>query len=149
MDGIVFANELTDKVGKVTNSEKIARRQEDLQKSFENCLADHLQQLVEEEASLNCNGCRIDHPSQRQHGCVMMNLEEKADMFLYRAILKMDQYDVMEKWYPQLQTMNLDDEELVEAYRLWKSIKHKRELVKDEKWLDYLADIVKKYKYPE
>ena len=30
---------------------------------------------------LNCNGCRIDHPSQRQHDCLMMEVEE--NMWVY------------------------------------------------------------------
>ena len=32
--------------------------------------------LIEEEKVNRCNGCAINHPSQRQHSCLMMDSED-------------------------------------------------------------------------
>ena len=47
-----------------------------------------LDTLIHEEKLKSCNGCEIDHPSQRQHSCIMM-ASEKVWMY-YRD-------DVVEK----------------------------------------------------
>ena len=37
-------------------------------------------ELIQEEKLNRCHGCAIQHPSQRQHSCVMM---DKEDSWLY------------------------------------------------------------------
>ena len=145
MEGVHYAEILVNKVVNLELTDVTPRRKKEIHKSFEQCLVEQLRFLIGEEATLNCNGCRIDHPSQRQHDCIMMFPEDQTDMFMYRAVEKMDQFDVMEKWYPKLEVMDLDDEEILEAYNLWKTIKDKTLLKEDETWLDYWSDKVKEY----
>ena len=58
----------------VDEAEKIQRQKID-------SLVGHVFQLfyaaiLDEEKLKRCNGCEIDHPSQRQHSCVMMDSED-------------------------------------------------------------------------
>ena len=35
-----------------------------------------LDALIQEEKITRCNGCAVQHPSQRQHSCLMMDSED-------------------------------------------------------------------------
>ncbi|KAJ7371905.1 hypothetical protein OS493_022002 [Desmophyllum pertusum] len=37
--------------------------------------------LIHEENVHRCNGCAIDHPSQRQHSCIMMDTEDSWNYY--------------------------------------------------------------------
>ena len=149
MDGITYANDLINKVRKVKVTGEVAPRKKEIHKTFETCLIEHLRYLIGEEVVLNCNGCRIDHPSQTQHDCVMMDTDDRTNLYLFKAVEKMDQFDVMEKWYPKLQDMELNDQELLEAYRLWRTIKKKHNLKLNESWLDYWGKRIKHHEHEE
>ena len=41
-----------------------------------------IERLCEE----NCCGCKIDHPSQRQHDCLMLTEEEKWELYYKKAV---------------------------------------------------------------
>ena len=41
-----------------------------------------IERLCEE----NCCGCKIDHPSQRQHDCLMLTEEEKWELYHKKAV---------------------------------------------------------------
>ena len=41
-----------------------------------------IERLCEE----NCCGCKIDHPSQRQHNCLMLTAEEKWELYYQKAV---------------------------------------------------------------
>ena len=41
-----------------------------------------IERLCEE----NCCGCKIDHPSQRQHDCLMLTAEEKWELYYKKAV---------------------------------------------------------------
>ena len=40
-----------------------------------------IERLCEE----NCHGCKIDHPSQRQHDCLMLTAKEKWELYYKKA----------------------------------------------------------------
>ena len=43
---------------------------------FQLTYAAMLDALIHEEKLKRCNGCEIDHPSQRQHSCLMVDSED-------------------------------------------------------------------------
>ena len=66
----------------IPNKEEMSinRRQklieEKLLSSYGREIASIINRLVEK----NCNGCIIDHPSQRQHPCLMMGADERLEL---------------------------------------------------------------------
>ena len=61
-------------------------------------IASVINQLVVE----NCNGCIIDHPSQRQHPCLMMESDERLSMYFDDALSKISEARVMENFMNSL-----------------------------------------------
>ena len=60
-------------------------------------------------------------PVKDSMNCVYSKIEkEHTDMFIEKAIMELNPYKIMEKWYPELIEMKLDESDYVEAYRLWK-----------------------------
>ena len=56
------------------------------------------QKLIEELASIinelvvkSCNGCIIDHPSQRQHPCITMESDERSWSYFDDALLRISE----------------------------------------------------------
>jgi len=72
--------------------------QEKLLKSYAEEIASAISVLVVE----NCNGCIIDHPSQRQHPCLMMENDEKLLLYFDIAFSRVSEASVMEKFMNSL-----------------------------------------------
>ena len=72
--------------------------QEKLLKRYAEEIACAISVLVVE----NCNGCIIDHPSQRQHPCLMMENQERLLMYFDLACLRVSEASVMEKFMNSL-----------------------------------------------
>ena len=54
----------------------------------------------------NCNGC-IDHPSQRQHACLMMELDERIWMYFDTALERVCEATIVDNFMTSLQDMKL------------------------------------------
>ena len=67
-----------------------------------------IERLCEE----NCCGCKIDHPSQRQHDCLMLIVEEKWELYYKKAVALLN--DNRSVW-----------DEFIEATRVLKLSCHK------------------------
>ena len=59
----------------------LSSRQRMIEDKLLNCYASEIASIVTTFVVQSCNGCIIDHPSQRQHSCLMMEPDEK--MWLY------------------------------------------------------------------
>ena len=57
---------------------------------FQLAYAAMLDALIHGEKLKRCNGCEIDHPSQRQHSCVMMDSEDAWMYYRDDVVEKMD-----------------------------------------------------------
>lgn len=51
---------------------------------------------IHEEKVADCNGCAINHPSQRQHTCIMLDNKEAWDYYHKEARVKIDLSTVKE-----------------------------------------------------
>ena len=145
MLGYQYAIKLREEAEKVKYSSNIESvRKNDIHNSFQKCMVDQLQELINEEVHNNCNGCQIDHPSQIEHPvCLFMSREEHTDLFIEQAMLKVNPYKIMQAWYPQLEELKLNEQESVEAYRLWQSIKKNILCGFTDTWLERWSEKVK------
>ena len=55
----------------------LSHRQRLIEEKLLKCYTDEVASEICKLVLLNCNGCRIAHPSQRQYDCLMMEAEEK------------------------------------------------------------------------
>ena len=62
---------------------------------FQLTYATILDALIQEEKVTRCNGCAIQHPSQRQHSCLIMDSEDAWFYFRDDAVEKMNLNDVL------------------------------------------------------
>ena len=84
-----------------------------------------LRTLIAGEVYNQCYGYQVDHPSQRQHELYLFKTrQEHTDMFIEDVMMELNPYKIVEKWHPELIQMKLDGSDYVEAYRLWRNIKH-------------------------
>ena len=47
-----------------------------------------LASIINELVVKNCNGCIVDHPSQRQHPCITMGSDERLWSYFNDALLR-------------------------------------------------------------
>lgn len=125
MLGVEYDNSLRLEAMKVKHSSQTQPvRKADIQNSLDKHMIEELQRLINVEVHSHCYGCQVDHPSQNEHPvCLFMDRQEHTELFLEKAICKLNPYDVLEKWYPDLQELKLNEQETSEAYKLWYNIK--------------------------
>ena len=67
--------------------------------SLTEVVADHVVGFVREH---KCNGCLIDHGSQKQHTCLRLD-KEQLDSLFYAAIASLDENTILDTWVDILQ----------------------------------------------
>ena len=97
----------------------------------------------------------MDHPSQLQHQlCLFTSTDEWVELYIETALNQLDLYHVMEKWYPELQLMELHGSEKVQALHMWLDIRkklHRHRADPRESWMSIWAERVKdawNHEYP-
>lgn len=58
--------------------------------------AKHIEPLVKPVMKKLCHGCQVDHPSQHQHDCLMMEEEEKIRYCLDDCLKLINEREVMD-----------------------------------------------------
>ena len=64
----------------------LSHRQKLIEEKLLKCYTDEIPSDICKLVLLNCNGCRIYHPSHRQHDCLMMEAEEKMLVYFDCAL---------------------------------------------------------------
>ena len=82
---------------------------------FSQCIDLHVNKLRKEK----CYGCKIDHPSQRQHDCIMMTEEEAWETYGLEAIEHIFQKQILQKQFTEaIRVMKLTlHEHVLQHYR--------------------------------
>ena len=57
-----------------------------------------VREVVVDLTRKHCYGCRIDHPSQRNHSCLMMADLEHLNMYFDDAMEEIDCHEVLNLW---------------------------------------------------
>ena len=66
----------------IGNGERfLSHRQKIIEERLITCHAEEIASVINQLVVENCNGCIIDHPSQRQHPCLMMESDERLSMY--------------------------------------------------------------------
>ena len=151
-DGISCAIRLREIVSHADLSKECTpERKATHRKQFNECIVKELCTILCEETKRHCQGCRIDHPSQRRHDCCFMDIEERVETFMFDAFRKLDEITVLANWYPSLQELvpnwypllqEAEEADMVEAYRLWKTINGVRSKIPTPETLRYWSEQV-------
>ena len=80
----------------------LSHRQSLIQEKLLKCYAEEIACAISVLVVESCNGCIIDHPSQRQHPCLMMENEERLLMYLDIVCSRVSEASVMEKFMNSL-----------------------------------------------
>ena len=87
----------------IGNEERfLNHRQKIIEERLIKCYAEQIASVINQLVVENCNGCIIDHPSQRQHSCLMMESDERLSMYFDDALLKVSEAKVMENFMNSL-----------------------------------------------
>ena len=87
----------------IGNEERfLSHRQSLIQEKLLKCYAEEIACAISVLVVENCNGCIIDHPSQRQHPCLMMENDEKLLLYFAIALSRVPEASVMEKFMNSL-----------------------------------------------
>ena len=81
-----------------TKEPTITERQNTIEELLIEAFAEHLSSEVYKLTQENCNGCKIDHPSQRQHDCLMMDNTTMTYNYLDEAMGRIDQDQAMKNF---------------------------------------------------
>ncbi len=89
-----------------SNIDEIKIPQSDRQKLIEQklteCYAEEISSVISNLVVENCNGCITDHPSQRQHPCLMMKSDERLFLYFDEALPRISEAKVIEKFMESL-----------------------------------------------
>ena len=69
----------------------LSHRQKIIQEKLIKCYAEEIASVINQLVLENCNGCIIDHPSQRQHPCLMMESDERLSLYFDDALSKVSE----------------------------------------------------------
>ena len=99
-------------------------------------VADHVDKFLDEAIHQLCQGCQIDHPSQRRHDCLMIeDKEERIYWALTTALKMLDWQKVKEDFFSRLTTS-----QILRCCPCFDDSTWWANLWKNEKWEDMLID---------
>ena len=71
----------------IGNEEKfLSHRQKIIEERLIKCYEEEIASVINQLVVEHCNGCIIDHPSQRQHPCLMMESDDRLSMYFDDAL---------------------------------------------------------------
>ena len=80
----------------------LSHRQKIIEERLIKCYAEEIVPVINQLVVENCNGCIIDHPSQRQHPCLMMESDERLFLYFDEALSKVSEACIMERFMNSL-----------------------------------------------
>ena len=79
-----------------------SHRQGVIEESLLYCYALEIVYEISNLVAENCNGCIIEHPSQKQHDCIMMESDERLLWYFDSALTRISEGKVMERFMNSL-----------------------------------------------
>ena len=80
----------------------LSNRQKLIEQKLIKCYAEEISSVISNLAVENCNGCITDHPSQRQHPCLMMESDERLFLYFDEALPRISEAKVTERFMESL-----------------------------------------------
>jgi hypothetical protein len=79
-----------------------SNRQKLIEQKLMKCYAEEISSVISNLVVENCNGCIIDHPSQRQHPCLMMESDERLFLYFDEALSRISEAKIIERFMESL-----------------------------------------------
>ena len=83
----------------------LSNRQIMIEEKLLKCYAEETASRVMVLVTEYCNGCLIDHPSQRQHDCLMMEVDERMCLYFDEAMNSVSEATIVQNFMNSLQDM--------------------------------------------
>ena len=83
----------------------LSNRQIMIEEKLLKCYAEETASRVMVLVTEYCNGCLIDHPSQRQHDCLMMEVDERMCLYFDEAVNSVSEATIVQNFMNSLQDM--------------------------------------------
>ena len=84
-----------------------------------------------------CYGCQIDHPSQTEHDCIMMDFrmddEYSIDIYFEEMLTEVDEVKILLAWEELVRGLNISNE-VVNMHKTVISSKDYLEVMKTDQW---------------
>ena len=85
----------------------MATSNENIKELLKHAYAECLRPLIARVATSLCYGCRVDHPSQRQHDvCLMMETRDRVDLCFEDAMDILDRNQAIGTWFGHLSKLS-------------------------------------------
>ena len=79
-----------------------SNRQKLIEQKLIECYAQEISSVIFNLVVKNCNGCITEHPSQRQHPCLMMESDERLFLYFDEALPRVSEVRVIERFVESL-----------------------------------------------
>ena len=80
-------------------------RQRLIEEKLLKCYPEEVSAIISMTVLENCEGCLVDHPSQRQHDCLMMEDDQKMWLYFDSALKKLPEAKVVETFMNSLRDL--------------------------------------------
>ena len=77
---------------------------------FDFLYAKALQEGLNDVVSKNCYGCEVDHPSQVQHSCLMLDEEQHIDVYFEELQVGVKQDEILLAWMEVVDDLDISPE---------------------------------------
>jgi hypothetical protein len=85
-------------------------------------------------ATRRCYGCEIDHPSQREHSCIMLSGEERLDYYGDEALESLDEEELLTQWRASVQTVYKDNVTVNKLFQTFLNKDWRETMMKTNSW---------------
>ena len=145
MIGRVYALQLQHEANSATDTPPSAPIVDVITEYLYQDIIEDLQTLIFDQVHQDCEGCKVNHPSQLRHQlCLFTSTEDWVDFYLDLALETLDLDKVMERWYPQIEQTEASPSDRKVAFQLWEGIKQDfQSKLSDNSWKDQWGSRVK------
>ena len=105
------------------DTQSTVERMNFLKKKLMNFIVEDIMFRLYQEVEKHCDGCKINHPSQLKHSCLMTTQEEWIELYFEDVIDRVNFENIFLQWYPIINIMHLKQWESERAYVMWNNIK--------------------------
>ena len=99
-------------------------------------VAEHVDRILDTAIQAVCNGCQVDHPSQHQHDCIMIEDRESRVFYGLRPALKMLNWNEVKQDFFHRVSMS----QLLRCGSCFDNVNWWRNLWKEATWEELLID---------
>lgn len=91
----------------------------------------------------NCYGCQMNHPSQKQHDCIMITDDDEyqIDFYFEEMLKEVNEKDIIQSWEDIVRVSNISPE-VIDLHKLVISSEDFLQMMKTEQWRSKMKRMV-------